>query len=74
MAEKIRLRLSETPHEEMDGGAVTVSIGLKSYSQGTTKEQLFEEVDALLYAAKRAGKNKVMPPVSSRYAHHANSL
>ncbi|WP_238326779.1 GGDEF domain-containing protein [Paenibacillus graminis] len=65
IAEKIRLRLSETPHEEMDGAAVTVSIGLKSYSQGNTKELLFEEVDALLYAAKHEGKNKVRTPYAS---------
>lgn len=65
IADKIRLRLSGTPHEEMDGAAVTVSIGLQSYSQGTTKEQLFEEVDALLYAAKHEGKNKVRTPYSS---------
>jgi diguanylate cyclase (GGDEF)-like protein len=65
IAEKIRLRLSETPHEEMDGAAVTVSIGLKSYFQGNTKELLFEEVDALLYAAKHEGKNKVRTPYAS---------
>ncbi|WP_256700684.1 GGDEF domain-containing protein [Paenibacillus sp. P46E] len=65
IAEKIRLRLSDTPHEEMEGAVVTVSIGLESYMQGTTKEKLFEEVDTLLYAAKHSGKNKVMTPGSS---------
>ncbi len=60
LTEKIRLRLSDTPHEEMAGGVVTVSIGLGSYAKGTSKEKLFEEVDALLYTAKRSGKNKLM--------------
>ncbi|WNS41097.1 GGDEF domain-containing protein [Paenibacillus sp. MMS20-IR301] len=58
----IRQQLSETFHEEMEGTAVTVSIGLKSYSEGTTKERLFEDVDNLLYTAKHSGKNKTLTP------------
>lgn len=56
----IRHRLSETLHEEMENRAVTVSIGLKSYAEGTTKETLFEEVDNLLYTAKHSGKNTTL--------------
>ena len=63
LAERIRLQLSVTLHEEMEDGAVTVSIGLKSYSKGTTKERLFEEVDDLLYTAKRSGKNRTLTPM-----------
>lgn len=42
---------------------MTVSIGLKSYSEGATKEQLFEEVDELLYTAKKSGKNTTLTPL-----------
>lgn len=63
LAETIRQRLSETTHEEMGGGVVTVSIGLQSYAKGHTKEQLFEEVDDLLYAAKKSGKNTTLTPL-----------
>lgn len=55
----IRAELAKTKHPELDGRAVTVSAGLKSYSRGFSKEKLFEDVDALLYEAKRSGKNRV---------------
>ncbi|MEK3713207.1 GGDEF domain-containing protein [Paenibacillus sp. FSL R7-0333] len=64
----IRHQLSETLHEEMENGAVTVSIGLKSYAEGTTKETLFEEVDNLLYTAKHSGKNTTLTPLTQRNA------
>ncbi|MDF2670017.1 MAG: chemotaxis protein CheY [Paenibacillus sp.] len=62
LIEKIRTKISQTVHEELGGKPVTVSIGLKSYSRTVTKESLFEDVDALLYAAKRSGKNKTVTP------------
>lgn len=64
----IRHMLSETLHEEMEHGAVTVSIGLKSYAEGATKEALFEEVDNLLYTAKHSGKNTTLTPLTQRNA------
>ncbi|KAI7257808.1 hypothetical protein KC345_g10691 [Hortaea werneckii] len=63
LADTIRRKLAETVHEELEDTAVTVSIGLKSYSDGVTKEQLFEEVDDLLYAAKKSGKNTTLTPL-----------
>lgn len=63
LADTIRMKLAETVHEELGDTAVTVSIGLKSYSDGVTKEQLFEEVDDLLYAAKKSGKNTTLTPL-----------
>lgn len=45
-----------------DGGAigqVTLSIGIAVARQGETFEQLLERADAALYAAKRAGRNRV---------------
>ncbi|SFB41390.1 diguanylate cyclase (GGDEF) domain-containing protein [Cohnella sp. OV330] len=59
LVDGIRAELAESYHPELDGRAVTVSVGIKSYSNAFTKEKLFEDVDALLYEAKRAGKNKV---------------
>lgn len=63
LADRVRQQLSETLHEELENTAVTVSIGLKSYSEGATKEQLFEEVDELLYTAKKSGKNTTLTPL-----------
>ncbi|WP_025692715.1 GGDEF domain-containing protein [Paenibacillus zanthoxyli] len=65
LMEQVRTALAETRHAELGGLAVTVSIGLKSYEKGTTKERLFEDTDALLYAAKRSGKNKVVTPLQT---------
>ncbi|MDG0790051.1 GGDEF domain-containing protein [Cohnella ginsengisoli] len=59
LVDGIRAELAKSYHPELDGRAVTVSVGLKSYSNTLTKENLFEKVDALLYEAKRTGKNKV---------------
>lgn len=39
---------------------VTISIGLHSYSGNEGKEALFNSTDALLYTAKRTGKNKTV--------------
>ncbi|MDT3428134.1 diguanylate cyclase (GGDEF)-like protein [Paenibacillus forsythiae] len=63
LMERVRTAFSETRHAELGGLAVTVSIGLKSFEKGMTKERLFEDTDALLYAAKRAGRNKVITPL-----------
>lgn len=68
LIEQVRQELSHTSHEEMEQRAVTVSIGLKSYDEGTTKETLFEEVDNLLYTAKHSGKNTTLTPLTQRNA------
>lgn len=68
LIEQVRQELSHTSHEEMEQRAVTVSIGLKSYDEGTTKETLFEEVDNLLYTAKHSGKNTTLTPMTQRNA------
>jgi diguanylate cyclase (GGDEF)-like protein/PAS domain S-box-containing protein len=39
---------------------ITVSIGIAGYSAGDTVERLFELADGAMYAAKRAGGNRVM--------------
>jgi diguanylate cyclase (GGDEF)-like protein len=54
-AERIRIRIAELEHPETDR-RMTVSIGLKAF-EGESREQLFEAADALMYEAKRQGKN-----------------
>lgn len=63
LVDRIRAEIAETGHAELQGRTVTISAGIKSYSSTSSKKSLFEDVDALLYAAKRSGKNKVVSEV-----------
>ncbi|WP_110896044.1 GGDEF domain-containing protein [Paenibacillus barcinonensis] len=65
LVEQIRQKISLMGHLELEGASITVSIGLKGYSLNLSKEKLFEEVDACLYAAKRTGKNKTVTSLIS---------
>jgi diguanylate cyclase (GGDEF)-like protein len=40
--------------------AITVSLGVAAWREGRTADQVVEAADAMLYAAKRAGKDRVM--------------
>jgi diguanylate cyclase (GGDEF)-like protein len=40
--------------------AITVSAGVAAWRPGRTSEQVMEAADAMLYAAKRAGKDRVL--------------
>ncbi|WP_046176349.1 GGDEF domain-containing protein [Domibacillus indicus] len=57
--EAIREHIAGIQHEEMNGLNVTVSIGLKDFDQSLTRLDFFQQADALLYKAKRSGKNQV---------------
>jgi diguanylate cyclase (GGDEF)-like protein len=63
IAERIRRRVLRTrfPHGKSQPlGAVTVSIGLSSYSEGIeTPKAVIEVADRALYLAKHRGKNRV---------------
>lgn len=59
-AELIRNRLQMTSHPELNGGSVTISIGLKTYKPHSGKEWLFRGADEALYTAKRSGKNMTL--------------
>jgi diguanylate cyclase (GGDEF)-like protein len=58
--ENIRKQLAEQHHEELNGEAITISIGVKDYQKGVTKEAFFQGADEALYAAKRNGRNQTM--------------
>lgn len=53
---KLRLRRTDS-HQYL--GDVTVSIGVAYAGSGAALERLLERADAALYAAKRAGRNRV---------------
>jgi diguanylate cyclase (GGDEF)-like protein len=40
--------------------AITVSAGVAAWQPGRSAEQVVEAADAMLYAAKRAGKDRVL--------------
>src|SRR3989440_7004411 len=44
--------------------AITVSAGVASWRAGRSAEQVLEAADLMLYAAKRAGKDRVVAEVS----------
>jgi diguanylate cyclase (GGDEF)-like protein len=53
--EAVELQGRAEPHT-----AITVSVGVAAWRPGRTAEQVLEAADAMLYAAKRAGKDRVM--------------
>lgn len=62
VAEKIRKAVSETFIGEMDGKAVTISIGLAGLNgvEADNVEDLIRHADGALYRAKEEGRNRVV--------------
>ena len=57
-AERIRKKVRE---EQLEGGPVTVSIGVAAYpAHGETADAVIGQADAALYGAKRAGRDRVV--------------
>ena len=45
--------------ERLPSGALTISVGVATYTRAGTKDTLLQSADAMLYRAKRAGRNRV---------------
>lgn len=63
IVENIRREVENmTFQEKMQIVSVTVSIGLKGYTEDMNKDKdvFFQETDNYLYQAKRSGKNKIV--------------
>ncbi|MDF9840904.1 diguanylate cyclase (GGDEF)-like protein [Paenibacillus sp. PastF-1] len=58
--ERILTGIAGMPIEEMNGGSVTVSIGMHEFSVSDTKSYTFQQADDALYEAKKTGKNKIV--------------
>ncbi len=57
--EKLRLRIAEYDWTTIAPGlAVTISAGVAGAAAGESMEELFDRADALLYRAKRTGRNR----------------
>ncbi|TME90191.1 MAG: diguanylate cyclase [Chloroflexi bacterium] len=59
LAERLRDALAAQGRTEPHT-AITVSLGVAAWRPGRTAEQLLEGADGMLYAAKRAGKDRIM--------------
>jgi diguanylate cyclase (GGDEF)-like protein len=69
LAERLRVALETTPVELAEGKTlqVTASFGVALKDELSSADELVAVADEALYAAKRAGKNRVMPdPASGR--------
>lgn len=55
--ERLRHAVHEYPWE--NGLTITLSIGGAEYRSGSTRDALLQRADSALYAAKRAGRNRV---------------
>ncbi len=58
LAERVRDAMLQQARSEPHT-AVTVSAGVSAWRTGRTAEQVLEAADAMLYAAKRAGKDRI---------------
>ena len=72
--DRLREELAALPHDVNGKGAihVTVSIGLTLLDPGTPVEQSMDRADRALYAAKAAGRNRIVTWDASMNASPAN--
>ncbi|MFC4100166.1 GGDEF domain-containing protein [Paenibacillus xanthanilyticus] len=66
LMERMRIAVGRLPHPEMEGRTATISGGLQDLQPVVGKAAFFAQADALLYEAKRAGRNRIeTSPTSS---------
>ena len=58
------LRVAIEAHDFGIGHGITASFGVATWNRGQTASALLADADANLYAAKAAGRNRVMPAVA----------
>ncbi len=57
---RILTGISSFPITEMEGKAVTISIGMHDFAGTDSKNSTFQKADDALYEAKNTGKNKIV--------------
>jgi diguanylate cyclase (GGDEF)-like protein len=77
VAERLREAVAALgiPHEDVDGGTVTISLGGAGGNPASVSvQQLIDAADAALYRAKRAGRNTVMWSAEPTALHSDTAL
>lgn len=59
LMETARAAIGRLRHPEMEGRIATISGGLQALQPGVGKAAFFAQADALLYEAKRCGRNRI---------------
>jgi diguanylate cyclase (GGDEF)-like protein len=67
LAERLRAAIEAQGRTEPHT-AITASFGVASWRAGRTAEQVLEAADAMLYAAKRAGKDRIVVETPAQIA------
>lgn len=73
IAERLRLSIQSREVVQRSTGArlgrITVSIGLAEWQAGDSERALVERADACLYAAKKAGRNRIISQIAPANAN-----
>ncbi len=74
-AERLRAHIAETPVTVAGGRpiAITASLGVAASNRGDTSAALLKRADEALYAAKRDGRNRVVPGLAIEAAAAARA-
>ena len=59
-AEEIRVALTKTPQQMLDGKCITASFGVSEYTKGDSQTDFFVQADTALLRAKELGRNRVV--------------